>query len=229
MINLWYTNDLFGYTCIAWGFPEIVVQPNRWFIMQHPVEMDDFGVPPWLRKPPYMYDTYRFVICPNLNLTMAHGHAQIIPNCIFPDGNMWFRNRGPVYLQTHLHHLGVFTASCTADHFFWLYWVVEINLLRLWECTKVIWQSHSITNILNTVQTSKLIINQRGYIAATAHFGAQGTSGNQYILCRTVANIDFFCSCRFFLIWWFVEIGGPPNHLFEWDLPLSLWSFNGIL
>ena len=34
---------------LKWGYPFIA----GWFVMEHPIEMDDLVVPPWLRKPPF--------------------------------------------------------------------------------------------------------------------------------------------------------------------------------
>ena len=34
-----------------WMFPKIGVPQNRWFIMEHPIKMDDLGVPLFLEKP----------------------------------------------------------------------------------------------------------------------------------------------------------------------------------
>ena len=34
------------------GVPKIGIPQNGWFIIEHPIKIDDLGVRPWLRKPP---------------------------------------------------------------------------------------------------------------------------------------------------------------------------------
>ena len=40
-----------------WVFPKIVVPQNGWFIREHPIKMDDLGVPLFLETPIYIYHT----------------------------------------------------------------------------------------------------------------------------------------------------------------------------
>ena len=51
-------NLQFYYTyiyIIIWVFPKIGVAQNGWFMMEHPVKMDDLGVPLFLETPIYIY------------------------------------------------------------------------------------------------------------------------------------------------------------------------------
>jgi len=36
-----------GILPTIWGFPEMKVPNNGWFIMENPIEMDDLGIPPF--------------------------------------------------------------------------------------------------------------------------------------------------------------------------------------
>ena len=38
-----------------WVFPKIVVPQNGWFVMEHPMKMDDLGVPLFLETYIYIY------------------------------------------------------------------------------------------------------------------------------------------------------------------------------
>ena len=46
-----------GYTSLClrkiihlhiWRFPETGAPQNEWFLMEHPIKMDNLGVPPWI-------------------------------------------------------------------------------------------------------------------------------------------------------------------------------------
>ena len=39
-----------------WVFPKIGVPQNGWFIMEHPIKMDELGVPLFFWKHPYNWD-----------------------------------------------------------------------------------------------------------------------------------------------------------------------------
>ena len=38
-----------------WGFPEMGVPRNEWFIGENPSDMDDLGVPPFMEPHTYIY------------------------------------------------------------------------------------------------------------------------------------------------------------------------------
>ena len=49
-LQVWVTNKTF----VRYMWVSIMENPqNGWFIMGNPIQMDDLGVPPWLRKLPY--------------------------------------------------------------------------------------------------------------------------------------------------------------------------------
>ena len=39
-----------------WVFPKIVVPQNGWFIVEHPIKMDDLGVPLFLETPMFCFE-----------------------------------------------------------------------------------------------------------------------------------------------------------------------------
>ncbi len=43
--------DSYNYIYIIWLFPKIGVPRNGWFIMEHPIKMDDLEVPLFLETP----------------------------------------------------------------------------------------------------------------------------------------------------------------------------------
>ena len=45
---------------VIWVFPKIGVPQNGWFTMEHPIKMDDFGVP-YFRKYPYIFQIQGFL------------------------------------------------------------------------------------------------------------------------------------------------------------------------
>ena len=56
--------DLVAYLVITpiWVFPKIRVPQSGWFIMEHPVKMDDLGVPLFSETPIYIYThTYMYI------------------------------------------------------------------------------------------------------------------------------------------------------------------------
>jgi len=42
---------VFGVILHIWVFPKIEVPQNGWFLMEHPIKMDDLGVPLFLETP----------------------------------------------------------------------------------------------------------------------------------------------------------------------------------
>ena len=46
--------DLCIYIYI-YGFPEMGIPQNEWFIMENPIKIDDLGVPPSREMPIYIY------------------------------------------------------------------------------------------------------------------------------------------------------------------------------
>ena len=48
LAQTWTYDDMY-----RWMFPKIGVPQNGWFVMEHPIKMDDLGVPLLLETPIY--------------------------------------------------------------------------------------------------------------------------------------------------------------------------------
>ena len=53
LFRLWDFLFPFFFQEVTWVFPQIMVPQNGWFIMEHPIKMDDLGLPLFLERPTY--------------------------------------------------------------------------------------------------------------------------------------------------------------------------------
>ena len=65
--KVWRMARIFIPSCNIWGFPKIGVPQNGWFIMEHPIKMDDLVVP--LFSETSIYRNWTMMFSPKQNLS----------------------------------------------------------------------------------------------------------------------------------------------------------------